>query len=375
MRHAPGSYRYNNIFNFVIIALAWPGIAAVAASCLSAAVPAGQTEPASHAERLAWQLESWDSIELRVRQELSSPADRMRGPQVSGVVADHFDFIDDHYIETAAGQRFQETLCEKSGNPASRSAEFFDGERGASLTYNRQDFESQQQVILHRHFGLEDRLAQVDKPRPLFFHWVGREPLHEALTNAQPQGESQVLGRACDVFLFSNVGLTGQQDHIYHLDKSTSVPLKVEFYRNPGDREANRPLILWTAKSLDTVQGYPIVRESVQLNYTGEDDTLSMTREYRVESVAFNKEFPKSTFWPEFQPGAVVFDTIANKSVYQVPGAEGATPSTPHAHAEPVSNAVRAEPPTPWSTYAASTSIALGLAILVTSLALWWRRG
>lgn len=325
-----------------------------------------QAEP--HAERLAWQQDSWSSIELKVGQSLTLPSNWNGDPL-------DFNRIEDHYIETVLGQRALESEGSKSGVLKTRSAKYFDGRHGADIAYDNEEMARQAQVILHRHFGLENRLAQVDKPRPLFYYWVGREPLHEALAKARFQGESQVIGRDCDVFVFSNVGLTGHQDHVYHLDKVTSAPLKVEFYREAEDREAGRLLLVWTAKSLDTVQGYPIVRESIQQDYTGEGDTLDMIREYRVESIAFNKEFPKSTFSPELQPGAVVFDTITGRPAYQVPGAEGADDGPSHTHATPVANPVRAEPPVPWSTYAAPTSIALGLAILTTSLLLWWRRG
>lgn len=347
------------------------GFALVAMFCLlGAPFPAAalQANPALHAERLAWQWQSWDSVEVRVRQRFVPPADSTDKPLV-------YDTIIDHYIETASGQRFLGSLCERSGRPVSRYAEFFDGKRGASLAYDRQDTEKQQQVIIHKHFGRENQLSRTDRPSPLLYYWVDRTPLHEALGNARFLGKQRVIGRDCDAFLFSRKGRSGQQDQIYCLDEETSLPLKVELYRAAQDRIAGQPFLVWTAKRLDKVQGYSTVREAVQQVYTGPNGKLSMTHEYTVDSIVFNKKFSTSNFWPELQPGVVVFDTITNKPVYPTPGAaDTSAKARPTTTAMPV-DSIRAEPPRPWTASVAPVFIALGTVILFVSLYLWRRWG
>jgi hypothetical protein len=176
------------------------------------------------------------------------------------------------------------------------------------------------------------------------------------------------------VFHLSDRGPAGPRELVYCLDKVTSVPLGFEWYRNTADRAGGQPVVVWTAETIDEVQGYPVVRLSMREDYTGEGAAHSMSRRYEVESIAFNKEFPESCFSPEIQPEAVVFDTITNQPIYPTGEArhvsKDATP-TPLAMHEP---GIRATLPRPWAGYAAPASIGLGLLLLTTSLLLLWRR-
>ena len=173
-----------------------------------------------------------------------------------------------------------------------------------------------------------------------------------------------LIGRDCDVFLLANGGTTRAADLVYWLDSTTSLPLKVVFYRNPAERAANRPYFEWTATQLGKVQGYPYVKEATQLNYT-EDGTLIGTQQIHTRSVAFNKEFPISTFRLEKSPHAPLPESVASHPVPPAPSSSAnASPPKP----------IRATPPRRWGSITAPLSLGLGAVLLTASLFLLWRR-
>jgi len=329
-----------------------------------------------HAERLAWHQESWSSIELRgFRTETH---ERPIAGQPDRPPA--FDGRQFFYVETAEGERFLDARALKSGEVKYRQTFYFDGKEGAEITWDPDaPLRQQRQIIVHRHFGREDRETHTQRPYPLRSYWMDREPLHEALPKAVPLGQAKVLERDCDRILFQNTGHTGEWEQIYDLDAETSTPLRVAVYRNEADRLADRLLMDWTALELGQVQGYPLALKSHLRAYTAEGGKHSWTQTYEVESAAFNKEYPASTFRPEIQPGALVHDQVRGKAVRmpgenqaERPAQRGADPSTTAAVADPI---IRADPPRSWSFYTTTAGLGLGCAALMIGFLLWWRRG
>ena len=214
---------------------------------------------------------------------------------------------------------------------------------------------------------------------PLLYHYVGREPLHEALPEAEHLGADRVAGRDCEIFRFAQVEWTSPQDLVYHLDKETSIPLKVESFRDRASFDAGKPLWVWTADKLERVDGHPVVRDSTQVDYAAGGAEPAFTRTFRVESIAFDKDYPASTFWPVFQPGVGVLDVIAGKS-YREPGADpeaevDASASRGGEAATTTAQPLQAIPPGHWTSTLSTVSLGLGISVLVASLAVvWWRR-
>jgi hypothetical protein len=90
--------------------------------------------PAERAARqLAWEMEPRKAVELRVRAEFTNSDPAVREKQYG-------DAYDDHYIETAAGQRFYEHrgLSFKK-KVVTRSAHFADGSRFVDIDYSPDD--------------------------------------------------------------------------------------------------------------------------------------------------------------------------------------------------------------------------------------------
>ena len=300
-----------------------------------------QSRAEIHAERLAWQLDSWRSLEVACVETISP-----NKPDSSAHAV--FNEIESLYIETGAGQRLLDCRYLKSGSERSRAVHYFDGRRGADVLYRKDKPGQQDQATFHRHFYLEADWAQSSRPLPLSYYWVARRPIHKVLSNATHLGERKVMGRDCDVFLFRNAGWSGVQEQVYCLDNETSVPLEIDVFSNDADRIAGRPLTAWSAKEVTEFQGHPFVRESTQKDYTGEGRALSFSREYHVKSMVYNREYPPSTFWPTLQANVVVFDTISNKAPYraaeEIHGRGEVNGQQPSRTAEPI----RADLPSQW---------------------------
>jgi hypothetical protein len=278
---------------------------------------------------------------------------------------------DTYYIETAAGQRFSEFQGLKSGKVMSRSSHFGDRSRFADVNYSSENPDLQQTIYINRQYWMEDRNDRKQLPHPLLFMYVGRDPLHEALPKAQDLGKGEVLGRECDVFLFSQIRWSFPQDHVYYLDHATSIPLKVESFRDKPSRDKKEPIWVWTAQSFDKVQGHLVTRKSTEIAY-GKEGAPLITWDCNVESIEFDKDYPASTFWPTFQPGVTIFDATADK-IHQVPGAKQAA-SDAMKEAATSAQPIQATPPRDWSSLASNTTFALGCAIVIIAGLLWWRR-
>ena len=129
------------------------------------------------AKRLAWELETRKSVELRTRTDITSTKADPQRP------AD-FDAIEDHYVENAAGQRKCDSRHFKSDAAVGRYEHFSDGMRCADVNFSKNDLDKQESIIFKRQYWMEDRSERRECPQPLRFLYVGREPIHKALPSA-----------------------------------------------------------------------------------------------------------------------------------------------------------------------------------------------
>jgi len=95
------------------------------------------------------------------------------------------------------------------------------------------------------------------------------------------------------------------------------------------------------------------------------------TWESSVTELRFNHDYPKSIFWPVYDPGVVVWDKTKKKH-YHTPEDKSDTDSANLSVGEVAP--IRVTPPGDWMNTASTIGIGLGLAILATSLIMWLRR-
>jgi len=280
--------------------------------------------------------------------------------------AKDFTLVDEHYIETALGQRTCDTTHLQGDEVVRRFSLFSDGSRCADVQCDAHPPDHQKSVFIKRTYSQEDGNDRMNRPQPIQLLYVCREPLHKALPKAESLGTGTVLGRDCDIFLFRQLRWRVPQDHVYYLDRATSIPLKVESFKNQAARDAAEPLWVWTAESLDKVQGHFIPLNCQMVRFKP-----NVTWKYHVESVVFNKEYTASTFWPVLQPGVFVRDFISQKS-YKVPGAEKTTLGAPErsSNAQPI----QAIPPQGYLSALSTVSFGVGLVVFFVGIAIWMRR-
>lgn len=312
------------------------------------------------AEKLAWDAESIRSVEVVTRTRTTAHRPDPKLP------AQAWDESIDHSIETASGQRFGERKGVRGETVRFRQQTFFDGDRSAYVSFVPDDTSKQEQVFIGRQYLLEDRSEKRNVPFPLLFRYVGREPLHQALSKSEYLGESEVMGRVCDRFLFRRVRWITTQDQVFHLDRELGIPLKVEMYGEFVDPSRSRPFGVWTAEAIDRVQGHPVTTRATLVEFD-QDGKPHVTSSQRVESIEFDKEYSESTFWPEIQPGVPVFDSLSEK-VTVTPG--GPVRPAPVASGTPV----QATPPFEWVGLASAVILALGAAVLIAAGVVWFRR-
>ena len=315
-------------------------------------------------KQLAWELDSRKSVEVRVATKPTLHYPDSGRPRA-------FDTISEHYIETAAGQRFCDWTGLMSGKIQARSSHYGDGSRFADVDYVQSNPELQNVISIKRQYWMEQGSDRKQVPAPLLYLYSGRETLTAALPKTQNLGKAEVMHRACNTFLFPRVSWVVPQDQLFYLDEATSIPLKVEAFRNKEARENHRPLWVWVAKSLDKVQGHYVTLQSTQTAF-GADGEPAMTWDFNVEKIEFDKDYPRSTFWPKIQPGVTVVDGIADKT-YQTPGAKPPVPEEARRASAPA-QAVTAVPPVGWTPVISTASIWLGGATLVVGVGLWLRR-
>ena len=232
--------------------------------------------------------------------------------------------------------------------------------------YEDGHLDRQKFVVIKRTYSQEDQGDKMNRPNPIDLLYVCREPLHVALSKAESLGSDRVLDRDCDVFLFRGLRWRAPQDHVYHLDRATSIPLKVESFKDQAARDIRQPSWVWTAESLDQVQDHFITLKSREVM-----SNPQFTWKLQVESVAFNKDYPSSTFWPVLQPGVSVLDSISKKS-YRVPGGDRTNSDAKEQPSD--ARPVQAIPPQGYLSVVSTVSLGLGLAVFFVGISLWWRR-
>lgn len=321
-----------------------------------------------HAERLAWRQQSWSSIEMRVECRMTVAAD-WDGPPVD------FNAQVERYIETAAGQRLFDSQSLKDGVVKLRGVSYFDGRRGANVIHDEKHPDREQMIMVQRHFGSENSRGPSNRPIPFLYDWVDQIPLHEALATARVLGRSRVLDRDCDVFLFTGRGPHKTLLLVYHLDRATSVPLRVVYHLSEADRLQGRAHYDWTADTLEQGRDYAYVRRGTVLDYSRSKDPAHVysTNVYEITSLILNRDYPEAIFHPAYHPGAIVFDSTTKKAAYRVPGESNVSVATPSTTGI-VSTPPRAEVPRNWAFSIAPVFLGLGACLLLVAVILRRRR-
>ena len=253
---------------------------------------------------------------------------------------------------------------------------YSDGTRCAYVEFKRAPLrDKQQSITITKTFMDEQISGYVMRPEPIRFHYVGLIPLHEAITKAKNIGSDRVAGRECDIFLFSDVpGNPSRQDLVYHLDASTSLPLKVEAFANRERRESANPSWVWEAGTLDLVQGFHVSLNSRYTSYFVKDgaaSTKQLVNEYKIDSLTFNKAHAASTFWPSYDKGVSINDLIARTSYYNTPNKKAPVElaSSVSATAQPIV----ADQPRDVTGWIAGGGVTIGGMLLIVGAFLWMR--
>ena len=322
-----------------------------------------QNPTESAIKKLAWNLETQESVDLLVTTQIHHLEARSGGSLA-------FDSFDEHYIATGSDRRFLEFRSLKSGTLVSRSLHYGDRGKFTDINFPADDAVHQQSVYVTNNFFLEDKNDRKQIPQPLLFFYVGRKPLHEALPAAEYLGTGECLGRECDRFLFTQVRWARPVDQVFFLDQKTAVPLKVETFLDKSAREEKRPAGVWEAKSLDSVQGHDLALKSSLTEFTKEGKP-SLRWELSVDRIEFNKEIPASTFQPVLQPGVTILDSTTKKMT-QAPGGKPITSADSATAA--TTRPIEATPPRDWSSAVPATGFVIGLSCLAVGLVSWCRR-
>ncbi|MDE2507651.1 MAG: hypothetical protein KGM43_10595, partial [Planctomycetota bacterium] len=282
-----------------------------------------------------------------------------------------------HYVETTGGERYYDTKGFLGETPTARSVGYCDGKRCARVEYERGDLEKQESFIVSNAFMGEGTNNSTDRPRPYYYYFVGKTPLYEALPRAEHLGIVRFLGRDCDSFLFSNIPwamLT--QNIVYTIDKESGVPLRVASFVDVDDIAKTRPLWSWDAKNFGVLDNHHIVIDSEHVLFgkpgTQYEGQTLVKHTYHVESASFNHTYPHSMFWPETrQSDALFVDSIAKK--IEVPKA-APNAKTNLSGGVQAANPIRVEGPGGASAWLTSSLLVVGVSLILTGTAVWWRR-
>jgi hypothetical protein len=321
--------------------------------------------------KLAHEMKGWKSIELTVRAEGTNYVLTNGRPP---------NFVNLYrYVETDCGERMLDSLLRSSPDrPGARSAAYCDGSKCANVIYRGE--RSQVQATIGRFFDIEERSGSSSRPMPFRFYYVGRTPLFEAVQKGKHLGEGSINGRKSQVFLFPKVRWAmATQNIVYDLDEETGIPIQVRSFLgnlNENDPDLTDPSWVWTALSVDQVEGFHMPLRSVHVlgrrrtgdPHSGKVQSLELT----IESLHYNKTYAKETFWPVLQPGVSVMDGI-KKTQYSVPG-KAATDGSLAEEQTAANSLAPAMQPSDWSGWASTGSLALGSVLLLIGLGSWWRR-
>ena len=221
----------------------------------------------------------------------------------------------------------------------------------------------QKSITISKDFLNESQTGFAAIPTPLPFY-VGLQPIRTAISSASVIGPSQVAGHECTRYLFAKVPGNGStQDLVYHLDTSTSYPLKVESFADSAQVAAETPFSVWEADRLDEVRQWHVATDSRFTTFapTSAGGIIpQLVNKYHFDSIRFNTAVPASAFWPRYDPGVLINNTITGQMSYNT--FDGKAPQAATA-ADP--NAL------PWTSWAVTGGITVGLALLVVGLARW----
>ena len=315
-------------------------------------------EAAQAAKNLAREMQSWKSIELRTRESFTRQTEI---PDPNGVPAGRLSY---HYIEKATGERYFEEAFREPTETISRY--YCDGQKCADWWEPTPDYPQADRVRIKKEFGIEKRFQNHFCPVPLSKFYRGPLPLYKALEAAKWLGRETRLDRECDAFLLTR---GDERRLVYVLDRETSIPLTVRQYADDAAVTADQPSYIWNATSLETIEGHPFPMKSEMISYSRSNPkTVDENREFIVESLKFNQEYPKTTFWPTIGPETRVTDAI-KKTVSHVKPApftndQTATTTEPLRVADSMTTDSMLGPAITGS----------GIILLVVCLVLWWRR-
>jgi hypothetical protein len=282
-----------------------------------------------------------------------------------------YTYTNTTYIETAAGDRFLETVKAVSDGSKVRSSSFYHDGRAATVLYDTNNSRVQTQVSITRVFQREDKPGTNARPVPLSLFYVDKTPLREALPNAEYLGEETGTLGLCDKYLFKNVpARSSLQDQIYYLDHATALPVRVDVLVASGARKG-QTVLSWAATKVETIQGHPFATESVTTNYRNKDVVSTVSHE--VLSVRYDSDLSSVAFWPTIDPGVPVADAIA-KTMTVTPGRPKVHPVKTTLPLSTTTTPIVAEPPRDWSSVLSYGGMALGAAVLVAAFLIWRRR-
>jgi hypothetical protein len=265
-------------------------------------------------DRLINETGSWRSIELRYHEDYTCDG-KMDAQSYSSYRNECL------YIETATGRRRMESrLTPGDGDRIITTIDYCDGTKSANdtrtdLIRTGKTIPLSRQVVLRRTFGLEES-GLNQRPEPLRYFYVGMEPLAKAIDRAAPLGEGKVIWRGCEGFLFAKVKVWGDSiDFVYRLDRETSIPLRVDYFKNYEANSTIEPETFWRALKLESYGGVTLASKSEMISSIGSKPENRILQKYTItiDSVGFDASYPESLFWPEITQDVHVIDRITGK--------------------------------------------------------------
>lgn len=315
------------------------------------------------------EMASWSTIEVRTHEE---------GENFLTSRGDPITDYDYHYIDAKNGHRYLDEVHTTKGGSMQRLTHYNDGDKCARVAYDTSN-EHQARIWIKPDFATEKEITRSIMPGPFRYFFVEKTPLYEALSRAERLGPATVLDRPCERFLFTNLNVTkAPVDEVYFLDEQTGVPLRVEIYRAGTDRKQEDMAGFWEAKSLDEVQGgrhLPLASTAKTYHSRGEHKgDLWLQREINVTQIRYDHKFPASTFWPKFEPGVQIINSLHNKKTTWTPGPKRevhilGTTKVPVEPPPPV------EQPRDWMTFLPVVVAVAGLGFLASAVILKRSRG
>jgi|GEM_PF-5680525 len=313
------------------------------------------------AKKLAVEMGFWKSFELRYTEDFENK-DPHREPTAPRTFLCSY-----RYIETVAGQRLSDERLVNDLGETLASTYYADGSKCAyRYRVDKNGVAGQEQVTIKRSFATED-LGITHRPEPIRFLYAALTPLYEALPRAKHLGDGRRLERDCDRFLLTSFrGKGDPASMVYWLDRETGITLRFEHYEDEKARAEGRPYYVWNAESLDEVGGRHLALKSELLHLDPKGpDPQRVLMQYKIatQEVAFDRDYPKSTFWPTITQNTKIIDMINNK-IHSPQQMQTSMPAKP----------IRAVDTPGWSPSLSTASLLLGAAALGAGLLLRLRR-